>query len=531
MNYIYRNSTIEYLFNEDLFKFSGYEDVMVNVNGYTSYLWFYTIPLTLDTDEVLKTIDKALENLNYVISSQRLDNELFALTMPLVYGLNVEGSNRKVVDKIISYNKCLDKFSEEYNYFHTIDINKFYYKYGYENIVDWKYYLLFKMPINPRFKIQFKDWLEIELKSMRGQRMKCIVLDLDNTLWGGILGEDGIYGIEVGKVYPGIVFYEFQRRLLEYYNSGIILAICSKNNVENVLEVFTQNKNIVLSLDMFSSKKINWINKAENIISISQELNIGLDSMVFVDDNPAERDLVRSLAPEITVLDFPVNHHEIPKFILNQIDPLFRVEKFSNEDLKKNQMYFENSLRDNEKKTFKDIDDFIRNLNIVITFNKVNNENIARCSQLTQKTNQFNLSTKRYSESEINHLIEKNEDVFIIGVEDKYGTYGYVSVIIVKKNNILFLDTFLLSCRVLGKKIEYSILKELFFYYKNIGVSELFGKYIKTNKNQQVLEFLKECGMILTDKSLSANPNEYDFISKNIDLIKNIDLHKVIWNI
>jgi FkbH-like protein len=180
--------------------------------------------------------------------------------------------------------------------------------------LDWKYYYISQSLITPKLNASFNEWFERKLAAIQGKRKKCLVLDLDNTLWGGILGEDGIEGIKISDTYPGLAFRDFQESILEAANNGVILAVCSKNNEEDVLDVWEKHPYLILRQKHISAYRINWQDKATNIQELADELNIGLDSMVFIDDNPAERTRVQQTIPEVVVPDFPEHPHQMSAF-------------------------------------------------------------------------------------------------------------------------------------------------------------------------------------------------------------------------
>ena len=220
---------------------------------------------------------------------------------------------------------------------------------------------------------------------------------MDNTLWGGVLGEDGAEGIKIGGDYPGKAFSMFQKSLVELCKTGVILTVCSKNNESDVRYAWDNNPYIILTDRYISAYRINWDNKADNIIELSKELNIGLDSFVFVDDNPTERELIRRTLPMIAVPEFPSQAYELPAFFRQLVDNYFQVYSITNEDKQKTEQYKANAERAKMQKQFVNISEFIRSLDIEMTVERANQFTIPRIAQMTQKTNQFNLTTKRYT--------------------------------------------------------------------------------------------------------------------------------------
>jgi FkbH-like protein len=255
----------------------------------------------------------------------------------------------------------------------------------------------------------------------------------------------------------------------------------------NILE---NHPDMILKKDVFSAMKINWNNKADNIREIAEELNIGLDSIVFIDDNPAERELVKQTFSEITVPEFPAQPYLYPIFVKQLTDNYFSAYTLTNEDLAKTQQYKENAERVQYKTQFVDMDSYLRGLEIELTIEPLNEFNKPRFAQLTQKTNQFNLTTKRYTEAQIQSFADNGDLVFGLRVKDKFGDYGISGLVIVLiTGEKAHIDTFLLSCRVLGKGIEQNFVKKLLKKLPEKGVKTITAEYIKSEKNEQVEKF------------------------------------------
>jgi FkbH-like protein len=248
-----------------------------------------------------------------------------------------------------------------------------------------------------------------------------LVLDLDNTLWGGILGEDGIEGIQMSGDYPGKAYHLWQEGLLELKNQGVILAICSKNNENDVLEVWKNRTDIVLKKDDFVTYRINWLDKATNIKSIANELNIGLDSFVFIDDNPTERELIKQQLPDVVVPEWVSQPYELPVLLKNIVENYFTVYTITDEDRQKTNQYKLKAEREELQSQFSNLDDFIRSLNIELSIEPINDVTIVRAAQMTQKTNQFNLTTRRYTESDIRLILSDGGLGWTLSVKDKFG--------------------------------------------------------------------------------------------------------------
>ncbi len=330
------------------------------------------------------------------------------------------------------------------------------------------------------------------LRALKGLSKKCLVVDLDNTLWGGVVGEDGAEGIKLGPQYPGSAFIEFQETILNLYNRGVILAIASKNNPEDVDEVFKNNPYMVLKKENFSSFEINWHPKSESLKKISRDLNIGLEHMVFIDDSPVECEQVMEALPIVSVIHLG---RQPEKFVdLLASEGLFDTINYSNEDQKRSQLYKQRAQSEELKDSCATLEGFYRNLGMTVYFKKVDASSLARAAQLTQKTNQFNLTTIRYSDTELSgRMNDPAWLLIIVRVVDKYGDNGNVGLLMAKKErNDLIIDTFLLSCRVIGRTIETAMLAFISQLAKNMNSTSLIAEVIPTLKNAPARSLYKQ---------------------------------------
>jgi FkbH-like protein len=316
---------------------------------------------------------------------------------------------------------------------------------------------------------------------------KCIVLDLDDTLWSGIVGEDGFEGIKP--------FTEFQRAIKARSKSGIILAINSSNNEEEALRVIREHPYMILREDDFACIKINWENKISNMKAIAKELNIGLDSLVYFDDSPVNRELISKALPEVMVMDMPKDLVEYARAF-----NIFRGLPITEEDTKRREFYVEEKKRIEFADSINNIDDFISQLDIKIDVQKADKFRsrfaIPRIAQLTQKTNQFNLTTKRYTEEDISRLIEDNDMLVTYAhTSDKFGDNGIVGVCIVVKDPPEWnIEAFLLSCRVMSRRIEDRFMQFILGEAKKEGMQRVKARYIPTKKNLPCKNFLSHLG-------------------------------------
>jgi FkbH-like protein len=523
---IFRNYTVELLFSKLKCNFSDYSDISNIDPNVDRYIWFYLPEISFGKNQNSDELSNYLNMLKYVLGKIDNNKTIIVFTAKHLFSLNLNlRDNESMIEY---YNNSLYNLSKQNKNVVVFDFEEFLSNYAVDEIVDFKYFFTSRIIINPKLTNAFNVWFVNRIAQIEGRLKKCIVLDLDNTLWGGILGEDGIGGIKIKGDYPGNVYELFQIFLLQLSKSGVILALCSKNNENDVIEAFSTNRNLILNFDNFVDWEINWNNKADNILKLAERLNIGLDSIVFIDDNPMERDLVKLKIPEIIVPDFPVDLYQFP-FFLKQISNYFVTFNITSEDLNKTNQYKENQARNIEKYKHIDLDSFIKSLNIELYISKMDDFNIERLVQLTQKTNQFNLTTKRYSKEELYKLYKKGAKVFAIHIKDKFGDYGIVGLAI-----ILFdvnfknaeLDSFLLSCRVLGKGIEHAIMDFIVQDLKRESIENLKSRYVYTNKNSQVKEFYEQFGFQVYDKI--ENNKEYTIKLKHFTLPKNKNYnHKI----
>ena len=330
--------------------------------------------------------------------------------------------------------------------------------------------------------------------ALKGNRKKCLVLDLDNTLWGGVIGEDGLQGIDLSTTKEGSRFRDFQKRIKDLKDQGVLLAIVSKNNEEDAMEAIREHPDMVLREDDFVIIKANWEPKPVNIEDIAKELNIGLDSLVFIDDNPIERESVKNALPEVNVPDFPKDTSTLESFAIEISKRYFPVLKLTDEDLNKTDQYKVEQMRDEIKQKSISIEEYLESLEMKKTFRQIEESDVTRAAQLTQKTNQFNLTTRRYTESDIWKMLKsENLQVWIGELEDKFGSYGKVILAIVKlEEKIAIIDTFLMSCRVMGRNIEKEFLSEIEKEMTLKGKTQIIAEYIPTPKNSVVKDFWGE---------------------------------------
>ena len=385
---------------------------------------------------------------------------------------------------------------------------------GCQNAFSGALYATADMVLTPDAQARLAERLTDIIVALKGKIHKAIILDLDNTLWGGILGEDGMEGIQLGEHGVGKAHTNLQRWLLRLKQRGILLAVCSKNDEALAKEPFERHPEMLLHLDDIACFVANWQTKADNIAYIQQVLNLGFDSFVFLDDNPAERAIVRQAHPDVCVPELP----EDPACWLDFLaaENLFETVSYSAEDRARTAQYRTEAQRVAWKATFKDEAEFLQSLEMVATCKSLDAFSIPRAAQLTQRSNQFNLRTRRYTESELLTLAQDpNTITLVFTLADRFGDHGLVSVIIgIKQGSTLFIDTWLMSCRVLKRGLETFALNHLVQAARALGCTQLLGEYIPTPKNGMVATLYPSLGFIPIDATYFTLSLEH-FIPKD----------------
>lgn len=363
---------------------------------------------------------------------------------------------------------------------------------GRNSFFDPRFWHTSRFPFKPSAANEFCRKLLALASVTLTPKAKVIILDADNTLWGGVIGEEGIHGISLGPDYPGNAYVDFQRRILDYQERGFILAMCSKNNEQDVFEVLRDHPHQILRESHFSALRINWQPKHENLVSLAKELNLGLDSFIFVDDSDYECGIVRRELPQVHVVQTPTKPTEIPSCL----DRISRLEiiNLTEEDQNKTRMYAEDrQRRDLQKEVHGDgVERYLASLNMEMKIELNASSRISRLAQLTQKTNQFNLTTRRYSEKQIQEFIEADDWlVACFSLSDIFGDSGIVGLALIHNQNTMHvrIDTLLMSCRVIGRNAESAFIEGLMEYLASKGVDSVSAEYIPTLKNTLTAKF------------------------------------------
>jgi FkbH-like protein len=398
------------------------------------------------------------------------------------------------------YTKCQEIFNNlcnNINDLYPVDLDLIIKRTGADNAINTESDCLENQPFTLRYIRNIAEHTVAVISQFCKPIIKCIVMDLDNTLWGGIIGESGLDLIELDDHGPGLAYKKFQREIIKLYKQGCILAICSKNNTCDALEVMEMHPHMLIKPEKISCFRINWENKPNNILSMADELGISTESMLFIDDSAFEREMVRNTIKDIEILEIPDSPYQYSETLAKytRIWPL----QLTKEDVDKSKQYASNRMRQTDQKLSENIQSFLFSSKISIKISIANKETLPRAIQLFNKTNQFNLSTIRYSLSEIYKILEQPDNtLFLMTMTDKYGEYGIIGAALILKNHI---NCFILSCRAFGKYAEHAfacvIINKLF----EKGYSEIFGLFRPTVKNSMTKDFYKSLNFILHDKT------------------------------
>lgn len=418
----------------------------------------------------------------------------FAGPAALAYGLADPVMEVSQASAIHAANERLGAVSRKAAGAYVFDYARMVHEYGLMRWTDPKLLYLGRIPFGADAQLETGRRLSRYLRAVLFAPCKCLVLDLDNTLWGGVLGEDGINGIRIGDDYPGNVFKEFQRRLAALRARGILLAVASKNNEVEVLEVFENHRDLLLRRKDFAAMQIHWGDKATSLQRIAEELNIGTDALAFFDDSPVERDWIRSQMPEVTVVDVPSSPLDYGRALEESgaFDHLF----VSREDRDRAEMYSKEQERTRLKGRSVSVEEFLAELEMRATVGFVGPPTLPRVEQLLAKTNQFNLTSRRHSASKVQAMINAGCIAVWLRLEDRFGDNGLVAAAMARPEEAgqWWIDSFVMSCRVIGRQVETALLSVLAQTVRQRGAEVLVGEYAATPKSQPAADFYSKCG-------------------------------------
>lgn len=414
----------------------------------------------------------------------------------------VRQASEPVSTAIERFNESLNKCAALHSNVRVIDLAAVAGDIGRLHSFDLRFYFRAKTPYTTAFFDRLGRWLANATRGFGTYYYKALVLDCDNTLWGGVIGEDLLDGIRLGPHdYPGNIFWRVQHELVALEKAGVLLCLCTKNNSADVEEVLTQHPEMVLENRHLILKRVNWEDKSANLRSIAETLNIGLDSLVFLDDSAFECDGVRSQLPMVRVFQVPAQLSDYP-LLIEEIKDLFLAGEVSAESLSKTEQYRQRALAEDARGAFASNEEFLASLNLRVEVTRDHRSSVTRISELTQKSNQFNLTTRRYGVAEIEQLIDAADaTVYSISVSDKHGAAGLTGVLIMRwRDEMAVVDSFLMSCRVIGRGIEFSVWNEVARDARARGCTVLIAEYRPTSKNQQVADFFDRLGLSVVEE-------------------------------
>ena len=410
-----------------------------------------------------------------------------------------------------------------------VDLDNVLAKVGHDASVDFRQFQSSKALYTIGFFKTYAEAVMPAFMAATGRAKKLLVLDCDNTLWGGIIGEDGYYGIELSDSrMRGRAFREVQTIVKGLQRDGVLLALCSKNNSTDVDQVLNEHPDMILRNDDLVAKKINWQDKVTNLRELASELNLGLDSFVFVDDSSFEVGLIQKELPQVMCIQVPQNLSEYSSVIRKLSRDFFSLARTA-EDERKTKIYQQEHLRKEQSSQFNSIDDYLTSLGLKMKITWDSHIPVSRAAQLTQKTNQFNLTTKRYTEADIHRMLsDSSYRIATFSVEDRYGDYGITGMAIIQRDKVLFstcvIDSLLMSCRVLGRNIEYRFFDEVVKNIQSNGIEKILAVYQATAKNGQVAQLYDDLGFNLASEIDGCRNYEINVSDFKAKMIKYIEL-------
>ncbi len=468
--------------------------VAIQTRDIAPSLWENGVPgsaLAAVAEDVLDQYSKLIQALR---SYSQADIILHTLEEPVhpsfgVFDAQCTDGQAAAVQEI---NQGLRRLAGQWSGVYLLDYDRLVAAHGRQNWHDERKWLLVRLPIRAEYQyLMANEWLRY-LVPLAGRGAKVLVSDLDNTLWGGVLGEDGSDGIQIGLEHPGAHYRALQQTLADLSRRGILLALCSKNEESEALAAINRHPGMLLRSTAFAATRINWTNKAQNLREIAQELNVGLDALAFVDDSPVECERVRRELPEVTVIELPPEPAAYAAAVRRH--PSFERLALSKEDSARGDIYCAQRQRASAQSESASVEEFYDSLRQELEMSLVEPVHELRVAQLTQKTNQFNLTGRRYSELQIHDLARrKDTSVLQASVRDRFGDNGIVGVIILRHSgDVGEIDTMLMSCRVIGRTVETAMLALLLQYSRELGLQWLEGRFVPTSKNRPAKDFFSD---------------------------------------
>lgn len=463
----------------------------------------FFIPYPLSAEQRLSWVKHTVDDISGLLTSFKSKSSaailLHNFEVPTYSPLGIQESKQPYgyLEAIEDVNRQLREACKQDAQTYMFNYDAFCSSIGKWRLCDAKMYYLGDIKLDMQHFAPLAKAYMAYIKACLGMAKKCLVLDLDHTLWGGIIGEDGLESLKLGPTPEGRPYWEFQKMLLALYHRGIILAINSKNNFEEALKALREHPYMILREEHFAAMQINWKDKIANMQQIAEDLNIGLESLVFIDDDPHNREMIAKALPEVFVVDMPQDPADWVN-TLQQLD-VFNTLQITDEDAKRSRMYAARRQMEEERKQSRSIDEYLKGLQMVVNIAPATSFSLPRLAQLSQKTNQFNMTTRRYSEMQIQALMQNASFLVLsVGVSDKFGDQGLVGCVLIEKSpKVWRLDTFLLSCRVIGRRVEEVVLAYVLQRMRAEQATTLIGEFIPTPKNAPAQDFYAKQGFSL----------------------------------
>lgn len=468
----------------------------------------------LRVSEQLQQLTDLVDALNSTTEKPRII--ISNITPPSIHSLGPLQHNSQYSVGSVSnaYNQGLYALRDQYSSISIFDYESLVLEHGMATLYDERYWYLARQRLSARGLKIVARAMDAHIQACLGRTKKCLVVDLDDALWGGVVGSVGVEGIQLDLDGPGRCYRDFQQEIANLRSQGVMLAINSKNNEADALAVFNEHPHMLLKLSDFSSIRINWRDKASNMIEISQELRIGLDSMVFVDSSPAETALIEMKLPQVKTILLPPDASLYRRTLL-QYGGFGRLN-LTGEDMVRSKYYEQENLRQTLKSSFADINDFLLSLNMVAEIRLADRMSLPRVAQLTQKTNQFNLTTRRYSQAQIEEMsADPNWRIYCLSLQDRFGDNGLTGLALINVSGKEWrLDVFLLSCRIMGRGAETAFLSFIADQARFLGVESLVAEFIPSAKNMPASGFLNSSGF---SQEGDSSFWKFDLVRKHVE--------------
>ncbi|MFA9557770.1 HAD-IIIC family phosphatase [Evansella sp. AB-rgal1] len=476
------------------------------------------LPIAWNTEDIKEVASRKLEEIRGLLTiyKEKCDGDILLNSIPMspiTYDSILDYKNKaKLSTEWRKFEIGLLELSHEFQQVIVIDPSIMIQKLPSAAVPDSRLYYYAQQNMNEAMMMEFAVETVKVLRAKKGLAKKCLILDLDNTLWGGIIGDDGVEGIKLGHDYPGNAFLDFQRKIKQLKEQGVLLVICSKNERSTVEEALLSHPNMELKKEDFVMIFANWEMKHENIKAAVRKLNIGMDSLVFIDDNPFERKMVRDHVGQVTV---PEISEEPANYVRELLSPgWFNTLEITEEDKKRTVKYKQQEQRQLFREKVATMDDYLKGLDIEVTIIEPDPITLPRLTQLNLRTNQFNLTNRRYQQSQMESMMEKPEFILLgFQARDRFGDYGIVGSVILEKvienkESTIWIRNVLMSCRVFSRGIETAILNEVIQVANSHSVKKIYGEYIPTNKNGYVKDLYQSHGF----QTIDDNPSHLLYV-------------------